>query len=400
MNMMFGRWPFGRFIYNGRAGMISGAVINYPLQESGFAAKIYDQAGQKLAEYGDTIQNNILTEIEFELDENGCAALTLVFSKKPAIDILYNYRVDIHLFGDPDPWYSGYITRIPLPGTTEQQFTYEGYGFYKQLDNTLVDATYQNTEISAIVKTIMTSYVVPDTDIVYKSSKIVAVGYTVNGIAFEDATAKEALEQLAEYAGNYVVGVDERRELFFKPVSTAIAEDSRFWVGWDAHSFKPEETLDDVKNYLIVKGSVLQVDGTYVLYSNYDADSITDYGLRKAVLTLPSALTTADAQRWGDNQLDKLKTPPQAAEVENIKVKQRLIKAYGKARVTSWDGKHVYDLPITRVIYRVSAEDGISCGLSLGPASTQSLDEFIAKLVRDIKNAEAVQSLINKNLSS
>lgn len=459
-NFRIGRYHLGRY---GLAAPISdeGTItITYPLQDSGFLVIVYDPYGQKLAEFGDTIKNNPLQTIEFDHRSTGCGDLKLTFSRLPSTaQITYNTRVDVHLYGDINPWYSGYIISVPMHGTTEKTFVYKGYGFYNQLDDIILNTEYENTELSDIVKNIMQNKVEPNTDIVYAESKIYSTGYPAKKLKFSYQTAKEAFTALTEYAGNYVCGVDEYRQLYFKEVVTSINEDSRFWVGWHVHTFKPEQSISDLKNYLYIKasstyvttlsaamtsssvnpsvvsaerisiGDTLKVEdeqlyvsgktgtnltvtrgynsttaaehaiGTLVNNTSLssttprilaicsDETSIGIYKKKEDILSIPSAMSEDDAQRWGDNKLAKLKDPVTTASVDNINLRKTLIKAEGKARITSKDGLKVYELPIVKVSYKISSA-GMIYSMQLGALPTENFDSFIAKLVRDARNRE------------
>lgn len=399
MNIISGRWKSGKYISAGRAGAAAVIIIDTPsseLLESGYTVKIYDRTGQRIAVMGSDIGDNPIIELEFALLDTGCGEFTLTLGRKPEFDLTYNHRVDIHLFGDSNPWYSGYIIKKPTAGTTENTFTYEGFGYFNQLENTLVNQVYENSEISNIVKNIMTTWIESDTDIRYRASKIIHTGYTANKLLFDYVTGKEAIEQLSEFATNFVFGVDEYRELFFKPIPREINEDSRYWIGWHVHEFTPEEDIESVTNYIYVKAGKLKEDGTNILYQAKDDKSIKDYGLKKAVLQIPSALTETDAQRWGDAKLQELKDPRITAEANNIELFKRKIRAEGKARITTNDGNNIYELPIKKVTYNISS-DGVKCAMNLGDVS-QTIDNFIINMLRNARNNEIIQQLTNKQL--
>lgn len=465
-NLILGRTHLGRYRLVAPFGAGSSVSVTYPLQPSGFTVIIYSSSGQKLAMFGDTIQDNPLTSIEFTYKETGCGDIKLTFAVMPlSTKITYNTRVDVHLYGDINPWYSGYITQVPKAGTTEDKFVFKGYGYYSHLDNVSVNKTYEKTEIANIVKDIIANKVEPQTDIVYNASKIYSPGYTAKKLKFSYVTAKEALTDLAEYAGNYICGVDETRQLYFKEVNVSINEDSRFWLGDESgqmEEFTPEESIDDLKNHLYIKASstyvttlvtaigtsdttitvvnasrisdddVLQIDDesmqvtnisgvtltvtrgynstttatheagalvsdtslstsvTRILYECQDDASIAIYGKRDDVLSLPSAMSEDDAQRWGDYQLSTLKSPTVTASAKTVNTRKKLIKADGKARITCRDGT-VYELAIVKVTYKVSSA-GMICNMELGAMPTGNLDTVIAKIVRDQRTSELMSS--------
>ncbi|MPM74516.1 hypothetical protein SDC9_121504 [bioreactor metagenome] len=320
--------------------------------------------------------------------------------KSADVNLSYNQRVDISLFGDQQPWYSGYIQVIPQSGSTEDTAVYKGYGFFNDLDKVLVNKTYETIEISAMVHDLMTTVIEPRSKIRYNTSKIYSTNYTAEKLRFEYQKAKDVVKTLSEFAIDYVYGVDAYRDLFFKPLNREINENSRFWVGYHVSKFVPEEDCGDIVNFFYAKAGELREDGTNIYPTPFqDAESIAQYGIREDVLSIPSAVSDADVERWGYSELDKRKRPKKTCKIEgfNPDLIKRNIKPEGVARITVEDGSKYYDYPIKSVKYKVNS-NGIQFSMQMGDYSPR-LDQYIAKLYRDAKNAEFAQQLNNKQLS-
>jgi hypothetical protein len=407
MNLLLGRHLLGRHILAGKAGSAV-VIIDYPsppLVDNTFVIDLYDAQGQRVAQIGSDILSSPICSLEFELVSTGCGAFKLTLDRQFNQEISYNQRMDIRLFGDRQPWYSGYVQKRPQPGSTDMTLEYSGYGFFQQLDRIVVNKTYENIEIASIVHDLMASMIEPETDIVYNASKIYSTGYTAEKLAFDYVKAKEAIKTLAEFATNYVYGVDEYRELYFKPLRTEINEDSRFWVGYHVLNFRPEEDTDDIINFFYVKGgkmgdtgSNIYTDGNGNPVAFKDEQSINTYGMRQDVLSIPSALGGADIVRWAQNELAKRKEPKRSAKVDKFipDIVKRKIKPEGMARITTEDGRHSYEYPIKSVKYKIDS-GGIQFSMQLGEY-TNRLDKYIVKLYRDMKNAELAQQLNNQQL--
>lgn len=70
--------------------------------------------------------------------------------------------------GNYDLWYQGFIERKePVISGSNEYVRVEGHGYQAQLGRILLTETYTGQEISAIVKDILDTYVVPNTDIEY-----------------------------------------------------------------------------------------------------------------------------------------------------------------------------------------------------------------------------------------
>lgn len=398
-NLMFGRSVrFGRYRFAAPIKRVGVVVVDYPVIDGHFAIDFYNSEGVRTATISPTAKASPLISAEFTLDNNGCADFAFVLERDHGIAIDYNQRVDIRLFGDSKPWYSGYILTRPIEGTTAEEREYTGYGFFQQLEYVIVNKTYSGIDIAAIAKDIVANDIEPGTGARYNGSKIYSTDYTASGLTFDYATAKDALKQLSEFAANYIYGVDEHRDVYFKPLDTEINENSRFWVGYHVQEFLPEEDVSTVVNYVYVQGGTLDDGGSNIMYETSDASSMAKYGKRAAVLSIPSAYAEEDAARWGENELDKAKEPKRTAKVEGIsnEIKRRNIRPEGMARITTFDGAHSYDYPIQKVTYKLSGE-GIIMTMELGEY-TKGLDQIILKMTRDAKNAELLQRGNNSQL--
>jgi hypothetical protein len=403
MNLISGRSLYGRWIAAGRGVRAAALIIDYPLMPNQFSMRLYDSAGQKTKEISSDMQNSPLSSIEFEITANGCGELKITTDRNNRLPEGYNQRVDISLFGDGQPWYSGYIQRVPQVGSTEELAQYSGYGFFNQLDKVIVARTYENQDIAAIVDHITRTDIESKTDVLYNAGKIYSTGYTAEKLAFDYVKAKEAIKTLAEFATDYIYGVDEYRQLFFKPLTTGINENSRFWVGHHVHDFKPEEDVDDIINFFYVKGgkmtggeNVYKSGGVPVAFS--DATSIATYGRREDILSVPSAIANADIERWAQSQLLISKDPKRTAKVSGFtpEIAYRKIKPEGLARITTAESL-TYDYPIKSVKYKIDP-NGVQFSMQMGDYERR-LDRYIAQLYRNAKNAEFAQALNNKQLS-
>lgn len=388
-NIMFGRGTrFGKCRFAGSVLQIAGVRIDYPYIDNCFSVTFFSPHGTKTAILSSVRKDSPVLSLSFELAQTGCAGFTLELAKDHGVDIYYGQRVDISLFGSSQPWYSGYIQTKPVAGTTEATFTYTGYGFYGQLEHVIVNREYTEREISEIAADIIREDIDRYTGAHYNESKIYPTGYTASQLSFDYATAKDALKQLSEFAVNYLYGVDEYRDIFFRPMLTRINEDSRLWVGYHIQKFLPEEDVETVVNYIYVQGGALDDEGSNIMYQCSDADSIAAYGKRAAVLSIPSAIREEDATRWGDTQLDRLKDPQRTAKIDTIakEIARRNIRPEGMARITSGDGSFSYDYPIQKVKYKASGK-GIIMTMELGEY-TKDYDTYMLKILRDVKNEE------------
>ena len=393
MNILFGKNLFGRFIFGGSTNDQNGGTAVVPTPTD----------GTRTAMFGSGIEDNALSSLSFSITSTGCGDCTLTFKKLPSnVELTYMQRIDIHLFGDRRPWYSGYILSRPVEGTTESTYTFKAHGYYNRLDSMYLFQTYENMDVSDIVRDIARQ-AERSQDLIYNETKIITAGYTVQKLVFDGTSVKDALKTLADFAIDFVYGVDEYRNLYFKPIN----EQARLTVGVHLSSYVPEWDVSKIVNWARIKGGNLDDAGEQWLCTVEDMASQQLYGVRQAVWTLPEAQAVTDAQRWGENQIQKYKDPVRSAKVSGVRLEYPLpdgtfnvrhMTTDGQAEIRTLSGEtHTY--PITKISYKVSSSSGISADMQFGePAFT--LDRYLLEQERNYKAAEAAASQALKQLAT
>lgn len=399
MNLLGGMELAGKHILAGPIAQAAVYVADYEDIDNYFMVTFYDRSGVKTRVLTPDMQDCKLSSLEFEILETGPGDLSLTLEKDAGFDLelFYNQRVDISLFGDAQPWYSGYLQVLPQPGGTTTTHTYKAYGFFDQLDLILVAETYQNTEIGNIARHIMLNYVDGKTSVIYNAGQIYSAGYVAGGLMFEYKTAKDCFKTLAEFATNYLYGVDAYRQFFFKPRNFEINEKTRFWVGQHLHKFEPEEDTNDIVNFFYTKYGYQDANGSNIYGTPfYDPESISLYGRRESLLSIPEAVTDADVIRWSGAELDKVKKPKQTAKLESFtpEMAKRKVMPDGMARIVTADGLYTYDYPIKSCKYKIDGSKGLQFSMTMGDYEPR-LDRYIAKINQDLKNSEYLEQLNN-----
>lgn len=367
----------------------------------------YNDNGTISAIFGAGSEGDSIKSIQFEIAETGCSSFTIIFTKLPdKADLTYHQRVDIHLYGDSRPWFSGCVETIPIEGTTETEFTVKGSGYYASTENVIVFGEYLNVDAADIVKD-FARQAERNIGTVYNANKIIATNYRIEKLIFDGVTLKDALKTLSEFAIDYVYGVDERRQIFFKPRDTEVNEQARFWVGQHMDAYTPTWDASKVVNWARIKGGNINDEGEQWLTTVEDKASQAKYGLRGDVWTLPEAYDVADAKRWGESQIAQQKEPQKTAKLKNVRLEYpnadgsfnvRKLTTEGQAVITTLDGT-AEKYPITKLKYKIEASKGVTCEVELGKKQT-TVDRYFAQLDRDAKATEALSGAAIKQLST
>lgn len=409
-NLRFGLYPFGIYAFaaptkvDGDAPLPDDAV---PYLPNVYTIIAYRSDGTKTAIFGAGSESNNIESLKFEMIETGCGSFEIVFRSLPDNSELdYRQRIDIHLFNDPRPWYSGYVITRPVKGTTDTTFKFTGHGYYNMLEKVYINAVYQNMEVSAIVSDIVRK-VETSVGLQFNGNKLINTAYTVSHVEFDHVSAKDALKQLSDFAVDYVYGVDEYRQMYFKPRINEINEQARFWVGQHLDEYQPTWDVEKVINRAYIKGGNVDDNGEQWLATVEDTASQAVYGLQETVLTLPSAYNATDAARWGVNQIERNKEPVKSAKVKGARLEYpkpdgsffvRKLSTDGQAAITDLTGIR-HDYPITKLKYTISGKDGIKLDMELGEQPF-AIDKYFANLDRNAKLAELLQQASTKQLKT
>ncbi len=411
MNLRFGNKLFGRYIWAASVKKQSGPGPGPDPSEVKYIPDyvqviFYNKDGTKTAIFSRDTENNPFNKIEFENIKTGCGSATLNFKQFPSFaEISYGQRIDIYLFADKRPWYSGHVLTRPDSGGTGTDYKITCYGYFDKLEKVLIFGTYENQEIADIVRNICRQ-VEAKTGIVYNDNKIYDVGYDIKKIVFDGVSAKEALEQLSEFATDFIYGVDEYREFFFRPRVDEINEEARFWVGQHMDGFEPTQSIDKIVNYARIKGAAIDGEGESWLATVEDKESQDLYGVSEEVWTLPTAYTAADAERWGQSELAKYKNPVLSAKATGVKLKYpkpdgvfwvRRLSTDGQALISDKEGKE-RKYPITKLKYTISGEKGIDFSMELGEPPYPPTAKYLLDIERAARNNELLQQAANTQL--
>jgi len=397
--MRWGRTRWGRRRWGGViaiGGDVPGGAAGFPfpLQPGGWKIEIFDAEGIKEWETGSDVGDSYLNQLQFSLEDIGCGAFSATFLRPIPLPNLTNRRLDIKLFGMDVPCYSGHIDTEPQDGSTEDTYKISGYGYFDKLDLCYVESgDWAAQTVNYIVDEIARLTVEPKTDIVYNADKITGGDYVVNSFALVRVKAKKALTDLAEIQQNMVFGVDERRELFFKPKDTTVNPNAVFWVGKHVSSFVPTVDNSKIRNKLYVYNGKRQDDKSNFVGTVQDDASIAALNgeIREDEVTLPTTLDDNDALRWANYRLSQLATPIIKGKLQNISLPVgTILKPEGLARVHTKTGKY-YDLPLQRVTYKISGNDKLDIAVELGEKDFGGNDRIV-EMLRNMKINELLSA--------
>lgn len=412
------RWGDGT-IYRGlRLGSPTGGLTQP--SRSGGTIRIYDRDDQLVRVVSSNAGRNILQKCSFELLPTGPGKFDLTLTER--VDVEHDYRVDIHVWNSPKPWYSGFVQHLPNAGTTERSWAISGFGFFAMVEDSLVTGkwpagTYPHQIAADLAKQLQADtggrisigpisattqatqiFQVDSTGKVLQGTPVAYVNYTTAGnVQFLRTPFKDAMRVVTDLSGEYEWGVDENRQFFFREISQAVTDDSRWWAGRHLETYVPAEDSSKIKNRMYIKLGTQRHDlaadsplfGTNFLELPLeDTESQQLYRVRTGIYSAAAALDPTDATRAAAVELARLARPIQKATVTGIDFAGQRISAQGQARITGRGG-----VPLTlrkvKITYTMQAASW-KMDLQLGDLD-RTPGSFLSLVNRAIAEAALVQ---------
>lgn len=296
----------------------------YPVQKnlSSVFIKVVSVSGVHEGTFRFDVQRPLVVDVSFTNDQSGCADFQIRLNELPPFPIRAKSNVEIYLFGDSVPWYTGYIEEKPEEGTTEKTLIIKGFGLRKRLSRVRDGATYSTAQdIGALVDAIVQAIVLPNTAIKYNADKINRnTGVLTTGpVELSKHTLDKVFDDLATTAGCFW-GVDGEGEFFFRLQDRELKR--VFFEGWDFSSMKV--SLDkNVVNSVIVRRMNPKGTGksgfTIAALAN-DPGSIIENDLQEKVFNVSGYFQTPECQIIANNLLAELKDHKTVIEVRDMPI--------------------------------------------------------------------------------
>lgn len=331
-----------------------------PSEESGFQILFYNANDEKIGKLGSDSFGHLVQSVSFELNENGCGGVEIQLVDEPPIEIDYRTRVDIYPFFSSDPWYTGFIYDIPAKSARDKARRFRGFGYFDQLDWVLVTGNWAEKYVHEIIADIISTQVITKTQIKYNALKIANSLIRLSSYSIERSSAKEAISKLLEFEPNYVFGVDNFREFFFKGRSNSILR--KIWVGVHADDCQIEENASNIITRCYVKAGKI-ADGSNILAVVENQEAIEKYGIREAVITAPEIFSEEDAALYGQIALEVLAKKKISGRLMNVELGGTPIIPDGLISIVDENGEE-HTLRVVKANYQISSA-GITANCEL-----------------------------------
>lgn len=306
------------------------------------------------------------------------------------------FNLRIYVWNDStqvfDLWYQGYVQeKIPTVESGKEYVRVIGHGYQAQLSNIqMSNVTYTSQEISVIVKNILDTYIVPNTDIVYDIGDLVSTGFTIDSINFS-TDCGSALTTLADIAGTREWGVDRNRKFFFK--ARATTPGLYFSLGQEVVNFSENQDFKSIINRVIIQGGDL---GGGVAYSKTfnDTQSQLKYGIISQIIQNSSITTDAVAQQLATATFLDYDDVIRKATCDVVNRKEQFEATipiplvvmiadsailYGQQRYGTFLYSGLVNRQINRITYKIDSNSALETTLELGNLLPDDAD-YVSRL--------------------
>jgi len=234
----------------------------------------------------------------------GCAGISFRAPSRycSEVDLGTNFNIRVLaknlVTGTYDLKYQGRLENIGSNVTgIKESVRVTGFGYQSELKDIIFNKNYASTEISVIVKDILDTFVVPNTNITYDTADIVATSFTPNNLEFSYVTAQQAMSKLADITGSREWGVNAERKFFFKQES---AETNLFYpiTGGKISNFDIDSSSREIINHVVVIGG--DVAGSKFVFEKDYTRNQDKYKRRDKIINNSAIVTDEVAEQFAD----------------------------------------------------------------------------------------------------
>lgn len=269
---------------------------------------------------------------EFSLDESGCKDFVLFFAQ--SVGILKKDIIKIKLFNSDDYFFTGVVRETPIDGSTESSYNYVGFGLNDYLVRTNAESlSYANDTIQEILDDLLDTIITSKTPIIKNATKINPPNITIISLEInynQVDSVLDTLKKIASSDGNeYIVGVDQEGEFFFRPRDTEtkvnLVVGKKGIYGID--KYEPNDEYESRTKYF-----VLDKDGTYIT----TVSSSEDNDIYEDKITAPDIDNTS-IENWAEGllRINEVNTRRASIQWKIEEVNPLLLIADGRIRILS-----------------------------------------------------------------
>jgi hypothetical protein len=234
--------------------------------------------------------------------------------------------------------YRGWISEVIPSLKVSQTVQLDVKGYFDLLKMIVVHSAgekveYTNTEVSAVVTSIVDTFITPNTPIT--KGTIDVSNFSLDTLSFKD-TVQNTLRTLAELQGDAEYGVDEDLVFFWRTESTT--ESMRFFVGNNISTLERRINWANLLNKIIFQGA--DVDDVAYIRTAEATDSQSQYYVSEAIVSNSAITTDTVADQYLSAMLKESSSPVYNIRAKILNTDIRLEDTIPMGEVVFYDSDH------------------------------------------------------------
>jgi len=286
--------------------------------------KIYSVTGALVASYyNNTERGENLKVVCNELRIGGLDKFSFTIPSTTP-EPLFN-DMECQIWVDGVKWYSGFSDIIPSRDNSEPIIEITGQGFFHKLKVKTINRTYSAQTLDAIVKSVASNELGTDINVYYNVAKIDVPALSGISMNFEDQDLMEVFSELGEICNyqystqQYTWGVDEEKELYFRPVSND--QMSHLFEGYHYQNPEVGQLSGKMVNQILAyRTTAADSKATEYVATYSDSSSIELNGLSEKKITFPNYIDTTTIANICQSVLEKNSQPVDRVEINDLNI--------------------------------------------------------------------------------
>jgi hypothetical protein len=283
-----------------------------------FQIRIMSDAGQVVSLLSSDAKSGSILDANITWEKiGGLREFDFTLDRKTDVPLFNSMECELYIDGVKK--YTGYTITVPTVESNDPKLLIEGRGFYFKLKEAFLTGAYSSTTVAGIIGAVDFS----DSGVNYNVGKI-DCPVAVTDIEFNKKDFVKVFDSLLKIANQdfntteYVWGVDEEKDLYFRPLSTT--PQKSLFEGFQYQD--PEvEISDDVVNKVIAYRTTSADPNVTELVNTYeDTGSQDRNGIRERKIVFPDFTDSADIQNIADAVIKRNLDPKKRITIKDLDV--------------------------------------------------------------------------------
>jgi len=292
----------------------------------GLQLKIFSPTDDLLGIISDTDDSGkLLNLVITENEVGGMHSFSFKVKKDLVMPITENAECYFYISGTL--WFVGYVIEVPQQDQDELFFVIHGNGFYRRLEEKVINDDYAAQTLLAIIQDVGNTYLGADVNVFYNVAKIDVPAIADITIEFKDKNLFEVYTDLLRIANKdwdsakYRFYVDNEKDLVFEQINETITKN--LFEGYDYQLPEVSQDISKVINKVLAFRTTAADPKTAEFVDTYeDTESQGRFGIFEKKITFPDFADTTTIQNIANSILKKWAEPIKKVQIENLRIFQ------------------------------------------------------------------------------